>query len=389
VQTSFDLVIVGAGPAGLSLAAALGDAAVRVALVERTPAAELAAPPYDGREIALTQASIRHLQRLGVWERLSAADIAPFERARVFNGGSPHTLNFSNIRRGEALGAFVPNAAIRKALFEVVQQQANATLLDGQSVAAIRTAADPVQISLASGESLEARLAIGADTRFSPLRRSQGISARMFDFGKSMLVCRLEHERPHDQTATEWFGHGQTIAMLPLNGSTSSYILTLPPRELEPLLDMDPDGFAEDAFRRTAGRWGTMKLASTRHAYPLVAVYANRFVARRFALVGDAAVGMHPVTAHGYNFGLRGAVALANEIRRSASERGDVGHSSGLLRYEALHRRATLPLFEATNAIARLYTDDHALPRLARAAGLRLMNAAAPIRHAVEAILSA
>jgi ubiquinone biosynthesis UbiH/UbiF/VisC/COQ6 family hydroxylase len=387
-ETVFDLIIAGGGPAGLSLSAALADAPLRLALIDRTPESELAAPLYDGREIALTLASMRRLRELGVWELFPAGAIAPLVRAKVLNGGSPYALSFANPRRGEDLGALVPNSLIRKALFERVKAQANCALLTGRAVTQIRAGTQAAAVTLADGETLTARLAVAADTRFSQLRQAQGISARMLDFGRAMLTCRIEHERPHDAIATEWFGHGQTIAMLPLNGDVSSYILTLPSREMEALRTMEPVAFAADAERRTEGRWGAMKLAGTRHVYPLVAVYADRFVAPRFALVGDAAVGMHPVTAHGYNFGLRGADALAREIVRSVRARGDAGHLAGLLRYEAGHRLATLPLFEATNAIARLYSDDRPLPRAARAAGLRLMNAAFPVRRAVEAILS-
>ena len=388
-NSSYDVVIAGAGPAGLSLAAAFSGARLRIALVERAPSSELANPQFDGREIALTQASIQRLQRLGAWQRLTPSEIAPLLKARVHNGASPFALNFVSRRRDEPIGALVPNCAIRRVLFETVREQTNCITIDGHAVASIRTDAAAAHVVLADGDTLDAQLAVAADTRFSSLRQSQGITARMFDFGRSMLVCRMEHTRAHNQVATEWFAHGQTIAMLPLNGAMSSFVLTLPMREMDALAQLSPGAFAAEAQRRTLGRWGAMKVASARHVYPLVAVYANRFVAQRFALMGDAAVGMHPVTAHGYNFGLRGATTLAAEILRSARDCGDVGRMSGLQRYERSHRRATLPLFEATNALARLYSDERALPRMVRAAGLRLMAAVAPVRHAVEASLSA
>lgn len=388
LDKTFDLVVAGGGPAGLSLAAALADAPLSIALVDRTPEDELAAPQFDGREIALTRASMRRLSEFAVWGLIPKTEIAPLVRARVLNGASPYALSFAHPRRDESLGVLVSNAVIRKALFDRVRTQANVTMFAGRTVAAIHSGDETSGIALADGEMLRARLAVAADTRFSPLRQSQGISARMFDFGRSMLVCRMAHTRPHEGIATEWFGHGQTIAMLPLRGNVSSYVLTLPSQEMEAMRTMDPEQFATDAERRTAERWGDMTLASTRHVYPLVAVYANRFVAPRFALVGDAAVGMHPVTAHGYNFGLQGAYALAREITRSLRTHGDAGHKTGLARYETGHRLATLPLFEATNAIARLYSDDRQLPRVARAAGLRLMNTALPARRAIEAILS-
>ncbi len=384
-----DLIIAGAGPAGLSLAATLSDAPLRILIVERTPLCDLAKPKFDGREIALTHASVRRLKSLRVWDRIAACDIAPLERARVLNGQSPFALQFKNPHTNETLGALVSNAAIRRALFEVVAAQDNCTILADHAVVSLDAGKNHVVAAVSGDLRVKAKLAVAADTRFSPLRQAQGISARLIDFGRTMLVCRLWHSTPHDGVATEWFGHGQTIAMLPLQEGVSSYVLTLPSHEIEPLVELSPEAFAADAMKRTQGRWGRMELASTRHAYPLVAVYADRFFSARFALVGDAAVGMHPVTAHGYNFGLSGACRLATELRRSATRGGDIGRVDGLRRYERTHRRATWPLFAATNVLAKLYSDERAPMRLARGAGLRLMQAASPARHMLEARLTA
>jgi 2-polyprenyl-6-methoxyphenol hydroxylase-like FAD-dependent oxidoreductase len=201
----------------------------------------------------------------------------------------------------------------------------------------------------------------------------------MLDFGRTMIVARVAHDAPHGGVATEWFGHGQTIAMLPLNGAMSSVVLTLPPAEAQAAMALSPEDFAAEVTRRYQSRLGPMRPAGTRHAYPLVATYAHRFIARRFALLGDAAVGMHPVTAHGFNFGLSGAERLAADIRH-ASDPG-----TALNGYAVAHRRATLPLFLATNAVARLYSDDRAPARLARAALVGAGAALAPVRKMIVA----
>jgi ubiquinone biosynthesis UbiH/UbiF/VisC/COQ6 family hydroxylase len=214
-----------------------------------------------------------------------------------------------------------------------------------------------------------------------------GIGATVRDFGKTMLVARVAHERPHGNVATEWFGHGQTVAMLPLNGNVSSVVLTLPASTIEQLMQMPDEAFGADITRRWAGRLGTMRAAGTRHAYPLVATYAHRFVGPRFALLGDAAVGMHPVTAHGFNFGLAGAHRLAAEVVAAARRGRDPSDRAALLRYESVHRRATWPMFTATNAIATLYTDDTAPARLVRGAVLRIGGALSPVRRAITARL--
>lgn len=388
-EGKFDLIIVGAGPAGLSLAARLAGAPLTIALVELQQEETLAAPAYDGREIALTQASVAKLRTLGAWQLLTEPEISPLIRAEVLDGGSPYALDFADRRAAAPLGVLVSNAAIRRTLYARVAQQENCTLFAGCAVTDTpETGRDQVRVRLADGRVLTGALLVAADTRFSKLRQSQGIGARMVDFGRTMLVCRVGHAKSHGGVATEWFDHGQTIAMLPLQGNRSSFVLTLSARQMREVEGKSEADFRTDVETRTQGRWGAIKVESGRHYYPLVAVYAERFVAPRFALLGDAAVGMHPVTAHGFNFGLRGAFALAEEILRDRRQAKDIASAEGLRRYEAGHRRATLPLFTATNAIAKLYSDERPVARLARGAALRLMQLTPGARRLVEVSLS-
>ncbi|MGX9962204.1 5-demethoxyubiquinol-8 5-hydroxylase UbiM [Roseomonas sp. F4] len=373
-----DVAIIGAGPAGLALACSLAGSGLRVTLLERAPEAAIAEPAFDGREIALTHRSQAILRDLGAWMRIPAAGTAPLREAKVLNGANPLTLRFAPGRAGEPLGRLVPNHLIRRALFETAATT-EARLVAGRAVTGLSLAAQGATVTLEGGEAVTARLVVAADSRFSEARRLAGIGAAMLDFGRTMIVARVAHDLPHGGVATEWFGHGQTIAMLPLTGAMSSVVLTLPPAEARAAMAMTPEAFGAEVTRRYAARLGTMELAGTRHAYPLVAAYAHRFAGRRFALLGDAAVGMHPVTAHGFNFGLSGAETLAREIRRAE----DPGAVPALFRYAAAHRGATLPLFLATNAVARLYSDDRAPARLARAALIGAGAALAPVRRAI------
>ena len=380
----FDIVVAGAGPAGLAFAASLAGSGLRLALVEKQPAAALADPPFDGREIALTHLSMRLLRQLGAWERIPAEEVSPLREAQVLNGVSSFALRFDDAGKGDGpLGVLVPNHLIRRSLYELVATLPEVTLLDGQTVASVQTSAQGASVGLADGRSIAARLVVGADTRFSETRRRMGIPATLQDFGKSMLVCRMAHDRPHHGIATEWFGYGQTFAILPLNGDISGVVLTLPARTMETVMALEGPAFDADITRRYRHRLGTMRLVSTRHVYPLVGVFAQRFVATRFALVGDAAVGMHPVTAHGFNLGLRGADTLAREIREAIGRGRDVADRRALARYQADHMRASKPLYLATNATALFYTDDRLPVRVLRAAALRLGSHLGPFRRAV------
>lgn len=370
-----DIVIVGAGPAGLSLAASLSGHGLAITVVERLAQEKLADPPFDGREIALTRRSARILEALSVWQRFSAAEVAPLRQAEVLNGASPVTLAFDRGGRIESvLGWLVSNQCIRRALYDAAVAQPDIQILAEAEVVAVRSDARQAEVTLADGRGLRARLVVAADSRMSPVRTMLGIDAQLHHTGRSMLVCRMEHERDHRRVATEWFDHHQTLALLPLNGRTSSAVVTLPSGAAERLAALDPGAFSEDMSRRFAWRLGEMRLVSTRHAYPLTVTWSHRFIAQRAALVGDAAVGMHPVTAHGFNLGLLGAHGLAKEILRTASRTGDPGGAPGLRRYELLHRLACRPIYDGTNAIVGLFTREDPVSRVARSALLRAAN---------------
>jgi 2-polyprenyl-6-methoxyphenol hydroxylase-like FAD-dependent oxidoreductase len=199
----------------------------------------------------------------------------------------------------------------------------------------------------------------------------------------------MQHEFGHEQTAWEWFGFGQTLALLPLGERTASAVLTLPACEIQRLLAMDEAAFGAEITRRFDGRLGTMQPISSRHAYPLVGVYPRQFVGTRFALVGDAAVGMHPVTAHGFNFGLLGVDLLARRLREAHASGLDIANARDLAGYQRELRRATRPLYLATRAIARLYTSDSAPARLLRRAGIAFGARVLPFRRALAGALSA
>ena len=385
-----DIAIVGAGPAGLCFARTLARTGLSILLIEQQPLDTLREPPFDGREIALTQRSTRILRELGVWQRLGPADVSPLRSARVLNGQSLHALQVTpNSEAEDALGYLVPNHCIRRAAYASIEHEANVTLVCGTSVEAVTLRDDVARLRLSHGTEVSAKLVVAADSRYSRVRREAGIAADMHDFGKTMLVCRMALERPHHDEALEWFGHHQTLAVLPLNNAEASIVLTLPPNDMQRVMTMDDNAFQADMRRRFDGRYGEMRLASTRHAYPLVGVYARRFVAQRLALIGDAAVGMHPVTAHGFNLGLRSVEALGSLITQAAANHGDIAAGDLLGRYQRMHRRATWPLYAATTAIVAIYTNEAPAARLARTTLLRVSQALPPVRRAIAHALTA
>ena len=384
----YDIVIAGAGPAGLAFARTLAGVGLRVAIVERQAREELAEAAFDGREIALTHRSVDTLRALGAWDLIDPAQVAPLREARVLNGGSHFALAFDpQGTREDRLGWLVPNHLIRRALFQAVEGQEGLDFRCGAAVASVRTAREGASIRLDNGEVLEARLLAAADSRFSALRDQLGIAAEINRLGRSMMVCRVRHERDHQGIATEWFDYGQTIAMLPLNGRMSSAVLTLASAEIGRLAALDPAALGAEITRRYDGRLGAMELVQGPHVYPLATTYARRFVTTRAALIGDTAVGMHPVTAHGFNLGLRSAAKLGALVQQAARHGRDIASPLLLGRYEAAHRVASRPLYVGTNMLVGLYTAEHPAARAARHAALRAAARLPRIRQSVSRLL--
>jgi ubiquinone biosynthesis UbiH/UbiF/VisC/COQ6 family hydroxylase len=382
---TYDIIIAGAGPAGLSFARSLANTGLRIALIEKQSIEQLATPEFDGRDIALTHLSVQILKKLGIWARFEADDRPPIKEARVLDGTSPYCLKFDAKKDSiEALGFIVSNHIIRKALFDEIQTLDNVEIHPDLAVTSVATNASKATVVLSDGQVMESRLVVAADSRFSETRRMVGIPASMHDFGRVCIVCRMEHTGPHDGIAFECFHYGRTLAVLPLTDHRSSIVVTAAMNQRDSIMEMDDAQFSCDIQHRFDSRYGDMKLVSKRFAYPLVGVHASKFFTTRFALIGDAAVGMHPVTAHGYNLGLSGQDILAREITRAAAQQKDIGATPLLQRYQRKHMRTTRPMFHGTNEIVKFFTDDRVPAKLARKIALRLADKIPPIKRLIR-----
>lgn len=381
----YDVAIIGAGPAGLCLAAALSGKGLKILILEKAPEKTLAAPAEDGRDIALTHLSRDLLKDLGIWQKISAEEISEIREARVLDGESSFFLQFLEESAGErsTLGYLVPNCLVRRAAYQVVSKLKDVTLKTGAEVTALSTDQHQARLTMPGGKAITARLLVAADSRFSEARRKMGISVAMRDFGRSVMVCRMTHLGDHQSIAHECFNYGQTLAVLPLNNNTSSVVITLSSARVDEILAMPEKEFNAMVTSQFKNRLGSMKRITPLHTYPLVGVYADTFTGLRFALMGDAAVGMHPVTAHGFNFGLRGAVCLADQIQAALDTGTDIASQQVLKKYEQIHRRVTRPLYLATNALVGLYTNEEKPARLMRKAVLRLGQVMKPARKII------
>lgn len=362
-----DVIVVGAGPAGLTLASALAELGITVQVLEQQPLAAVEDPAEDGREIALTHRARKVMEQLGLWSQLAPGDISPLRQARVLDGNGSGQLRFASPRAaGDPLGWLVPNHLIRRAAIAAARRHPQVRIEGDARVTGLALDAEQARVTLADGRTLAGDLVVAADSRFSNTRRMAGIGASLHDFARSALLVRVEHEGTNPGIAWECFRYGNTLALLPLSEHLSSAVITIPSDDVARFQAMSDGDLAALLARQAPRELGTLRIAGARHSYPLVGVYAHDFVARRLALIGDAAVGMHPVTAHGWNFGLYGVEVLSREIRAARDGGRGIADPTALRRYAQEHRKVTLPTYLGTNAVVKLFTDDRQLPRLLR-----------------------
>ena len=394
-----DIVIVGAGPSGLCLARSLSGQGLTIVVIEQQSLDAISNPAFDGREIALTQSSASAMKDLGLWQLIEPQAISQLRDAKILDGRSqfemliPHQLS-----KYQELGWLISNHVIRKAAYDATQEaneiHHDITLIPGRKVIKVKTSQQMAGVVLDDQTEISAKLVVAADNRFSTTRRMMGIAADMHDFGRNMLVCCMTHDAPHDHIAWEWFDYGQTLALLPMNPDPetgryrSSVVITVASDEAEELMKLSPEEFSRNAKERFGNRLGEMDLVSTIHSYPLVSVYPKRLVGTRFATVGDAAVGMHPVTAHGFNFGLLGVQKLSKEILGAHRVGKDIGDQALLLRYERTHRLKTKPLFLMTRLITEIYTKESPPAKFLRKALLHISEKLTPFKKSIALSLT-
>jgi len=378
---NFDVTIVGAGPVGLSFARALSDTSLNIAIIDRQTSKSLANPSEDGREIALTHLSKKILTSFGIWQEIDQNGISLIKEAKVINGASPYSLHFNHQDTSEnTLGHLIPNRLIRAAAYKVAKESKAIKIITGVGVDSFNIDANKAEIKLSNKEIIHCSLMIAADGRLSSSRRSMGIPSEVKDFGKTVIVCKMEHEKPHSNIAYECFHYGRTLAVLPMVGNYSSIVITISSDQADAIMKMKDQTFNQDIQTRFNSRLGDMMIVGKKYSYPLFASHASHFHANRFALIGDASVGMHPVTAHGFNLGLRGSKTLATVIKEALSNKLDFASVEILSKYNQKHQRSTRPLYYGTNLLVDLYNSERLTAKVLRRLALRFGNNFWPVK---------
>lgn len=385
---NYDIVIVGGGPVGLACACSMIKSKLKIALIDKAPLKSISNPKADGREVALTQESKSILKNIGAWDLIKNQDISPLKYAKVFDGDSNSSLNFEAKDNVGELGYLVPNKIIKKVLFDIASKGENIDIINDISVEDVFNDNDEVKIKLSNNKEITAKLIVAADSRFSKIRNKLGIPFISKDFSKVMIITKMQHDKEHNNTALEFFNYGHTLATLPLNGNISSAVLTVSTNEADKFLNLSEEDFVDFINKGINYKLGNIKQYGKRYSYPLTGLHAQKFIANRAVLIGDAAVAMHPVTAHGFNLGLRGQKILSENIYDAINKGFDIGSDNVLRNFQKKHIYLTRLMFFGTNGIVDLFTNDNNTAKKVRKLVINLADKFPPIKFLITKHLS-
>ncbi len=380
-EADFDVVVVGGGLIGSTLAVALGGAGLRVALVDREDPAAMVDEPFDGRASAVSHASRRALEAVGAWKHLAAC-AQPILDIRVSEGDSRLFLHYDHRELGDGpLGFMLENRYLRRGLFTAVSDIPDIELFAPAESRGLDGSGDAAAVHLAGGGVLRGRLVAAADGRASPLREAAGIRVHGWSYAQSGIVCTVVHERPHRGVAHERFLPAGPFAILPLTGDRSSLVWTEPSVAAGALIALDEAAFDDEMRDRFGDFLGHVTAVGPRWSYPLALHNAETYCGRRLALVGDAAHGMHPIAGQGLNLGFRDVAALAEVVVDAARLGLDIGGPGVLSRYEAWRRFDSMVLLAVTDGLNRLFSNEFGAVKAARDAGLAAVNRLPPLKR--------
>ncbi len=382
-RRGLDAVVVGAGVVGSATALGLARAGFRVALVEaRMPRPWHAEDARDLRVFAIAPASSRMLQGLGVWDAIRHARTHPYREMRVWDAGGEGELHFRASDIGvDALGHIIEQGAIQHALWQALQRESHVELHCPATVVALTQDDDGIALDLDDGVRLNPRLVIAADGADSPLRSMAGLEVQGHAYGQRAVVAYVKTEQPHADTAWQRFLPSGPLALLPCAEGLGSIVWTLPDSESERLLACDDDHFDDELTRTFDSRLGAMTLASSRAAFPLRLQLAQRYVAGRVVLVGDAAHVVHPLAGQGVNLGLQDAMELVTVLSHARDAGRDLAAPASLRRYERVRRSENALAAGAFDGINRLFSNEAFLPALLRGPVLGLVNRMTPLKR--------
>ncbi|MBS0335482.1 MAG: UbiH/UbiF family hydroxylase [Proteobacteria bacterium] len=378
----FDLVVVGGGAVGASVARAARGLSVALVAGARPAAARFAPDDFEGRVYALSPGSVEFLRAIRVWDAIPPDRLTPVHAMRVFGDDRAASMTFDAYDSGVAeLAWIVEDRVLQEALWRALDAQDGLEIFAPARCEAIALG-DSARITLDDGRMLEADLVVGADGAESFVRAAAGIAAREIPYGQTAVIANFACERPHGNTAFQWFQGGPILALLPLPGDRVSMVWSVAPERAAELMALDADALGRSVCEASKSKLGAITALCPPQAYPLRRITASRMVLPHLALAGDAAHVVHPLAGQGLNLGLQDAQSLGAILTGRPPVRGP-GDYLLLRRYERERGEAILAMRAAVHGLHSLFGAAGPAARRLRNAGLNLTDRMPVLKNAL------
>lgn len=371
---SFDVAIVGAGLVGSSLALALRDSGLSVALIEaRVPQTLPDDASWDNRIYAISPGSAQFLEQLQVWQTLPAQRITRIEAMAIYGDNGYAQLDFNAYEAGVGQLAYIAeNRLLQDGLWRALTAAQHVQVFCPATCAALALEPEAAQLHLEDGTEIKAQLIIAADGAHSWVRQQAGIHVGDKDYRQRAVVANFSTSLPHQDTAYQWFLAAGVLAYLPLPGNRISIVWSVQEAQAQELLQLTPEALAERVAQASGMRLGALTLISPVAAFPLHLIQTTELVRARVALIGDAAHQVHPLAGQGVNLGFADAQVLANVL--AARGPRDCGDAYLLRRYARARREEILAMQVVTDGLQRLFLAPQPVVGWVRNAGLAATN---------------
>lgn len=380
-----DLLILGGGLVGMTLALAAARKGLSSHVVDRADPAELTAEGFDGRASAISTASWNLFGNIGLAERLDPHG-CPIESIAVTDQLRPGRIDFRPEPHEGSLGRMFANRTLRLALFEAAAAEPLVAWHAKTEVTARARGEHAVEATLTDGRTLRAALMIGAEGRLSPTREEAGVKVAKWQYGHRAVIAGLEHERPHGGVAWEIFYPAGPFALLPMRDGTdgshrSALVWTVDEKDAAGTLKLSDRAFLAEVEKRMGGLFGAVRAAGPRSSFPLGFHHTVRITGHRLALVGDAAHGIHPIAGQGLNLGLRDVGALVEVLADGARLGLEPGDAQLLARYERWRGLDSFMVALATDGLTRLFGMPGRTASAVRRAGMAGVQRVPALKH--------
>ena len=382
-EQSYDVIIVGSGMVGATLACALGNSSLKIAVIEAQQSNfDWDEGSHDIRVSAITHASQHIFENLGVWESMQHDGVAAYNKMHVWDATGQGQIHFDSTEVGQAdLGHIIENRIIQKAVQTRLADFDNIDLLMPVQLQSMQLNEQGVELISTDGLKLRAKMLVGADGANSWVRKQAGITLSSWAYHQNAVVCNVTTSESHQNACWQQFMPEGPLAFLPLADGQSSIVWSTTEEKAQSLLNMDEHSFNQELQMTFGSSLGRIQLNSERGSFPLRLRHANQYVQAHLALIGDAAHTVHPLAGQGVNLGLLDAVVLAEELLRAVEKKRDIGSLSTLRRYERRRKGDNIAMLAAMDGFKRLFSNDITPLKLLRNSGLNIADKLKPLKN--------